>query len=205
MRAHGTRDIIEILFRSCHLSRERERKRKRERECVLLVRKYIIINIIFYYCCCWCRDTIPFFKFFFFFLCFFFVDSFQVIYDFYSRIYIEYWWFSSLRPFLLITFFFFFYFSFLLRVGFCAHSCWYFIYLIRIEDRNQFFFYHFLYDFWSTLFLTKDFCFFFFFSFKIFLIRTLIFRRFELYLIVNYRNLSVPLVKLGFFLKYIFF
>lgn len=118
----------------------REREKKKERECVLLVRKYIIINIIFYYCCCWCRDTIPFFKFFFFFLCFFFVDSFHVIYDFYSRIYIEYWWFSSLRPFLLITFFFFFYFSFLLRVGLCAHSCWYFIYLIRIEDRNQFFF-----------------------------------------------------------------
>lgn len=161
MRAHGTRDIIEILFRSCHLSRERERKRKRERECVLLVRKYIIINIIFYYCCCWCRDTIPFFKFFFFFLCFFFVDSFQVIYDFYSRIYI--WWFSSLRPFLLITFFFFFYFSFLLRVGLCAHSCWYFIYLIRIEDRNQFFFLSFPVRFLVDIIFNERFLFLFFF------------------------------------------
>lgn len=145
-------------------------------------------------------------SFFFFFLCFFFVDSFQVIYDFYSRIYIEYWWFSSFRPFLLIAFFFFFYFSFLLRVGLCAHSCWYFIYLIRIEDRNQFFFLSFPVRFLVDIIFNERFLFlFFFFSFKIFLFRTLIFRRFELYLIVNYRNLSVPLVKLGFFLKYIFF
>lgn len=147
-----------------------------------------------------------FLQVFFFFLCFFFVDSFQVIYDFYSRIYIEYWWFSSLRPFLLITFFFFFYFSFLLRVGLCAHSCWYFIYLIRIEDRNQFFFLSFPVRFLVDIIFNERFLFlFFFFSFKIFLFKTLIFRRFELYLIVNYRNLSVPLVKLGFFLKYIFF
>lgn len=132
---------------------------------------------------------IPFFKevfFFFFFLSFysfFFVDSFEVIYDFYSRIYLNIRILMIFFTFFLITilFFFFFYFSFLLRVGLCAHSCWYFIYLIR----TVFFFYHFPYDFWSTLFLTKDF-FFFFSRFALFsLIRTLIFRRFELYLMVN--------------------